>query len=61
MTSTVIGSNVAEDRLIAAMRENSYADVCELAELLGLSYPAVSRRIAGLRRPVLDPGLARYG
>jgi hypothetical protein len=43
MTSTVIGSNVAEDRLIAAMRENSYADVCELAELLGLSYPAVTR------------------
>ena len=43
MASTVIASNVADDRLIAAMRENSYADVCELAELLGLSYPAVTR------------------
>jgi len=49
MTSTVIRSNVADDRLIAAMRENSHAGVCELAELLGLSCPDVSRRIARLK------------
>jgi predicted transcriptional regulator len=49
MASTVIASNVADDRLIAAMRENSYASVCELTELLGLSCPAVSRRIARLK------------